>query len=62
MTKHLYCIVIEDNGVFDVTENDEGFVFMSRKEAEAELLLYKGTILSSLNPKIAKLSFVEVKE
>lgn len=59
MTKDLYCIVIEDNGVFDVTENDDGFVFMSRKEVEAELLLYKGSILSSLNPKIAKLSFVE---
>lgn len=62
MTKHLYCIVIEDNGIFDVTENEDGFIFMTRKAAEAELLLYKGTILSSLNPKIAKLSFVEVTE
>ena len=24
MSKDLYCIVIEDNGIFDVTENEDG--------------------------------------
>lgn len=62
MTKNLYCIVVEDNGVFDITENDDGFVFMSRKEVDDELLLYKGSVLSSLNPRIAKLTFVDEKK
>lgn len=59
MSKDLYCIVIEDNGIFDVTENEDGFIFMTRKAAEAELLLYKGPILSSFKPKLAKLTFVK---
>jgi hypothetical protein len=32
MSKDLYCIVIEDNGIFDVTENEDGFIFMTRND------------------------------
>lgn len=59
MSRDLYCIVIEDSGIFDVTENEDGFIFMTRKAAEAELLLYTGPILSSFKPKLAKLTFVK---
>lgn len=62
MSKDLYCIVIEDNGIFDVTENEDGFIFMTRDAAEAELLLYDGSILSSFKPKLAKLTFVKEKK
>jgi hypothetical protein len=59
MIKDLYCIVLEDCGYFDLAVTDDGIVFMSKEEAEAELLLYNGPILSTFNPKLAKLTFIE---
>lgn len=57
--KEMYVIVFEDGESLNIAEDDEGRVILTKKQADKEITSWSGPILSKLNPRIAKLAFID---